>query len=289
MKSCRFLILLFIIPAFWFCKTKTADNERTPILEVEGRFLYLDQVLNIIPTDISKEDSTQIAESYIRKWVTDVLLYENAKRNITNKNEIDLLIEDYRKSLTIQQYQQKLIAQRVSKEPSEAEMNEFYEDFKEEFTLKENIIKGFLLIVPKNAPKLANVRNWVQSGDTKALENIEKYSVQNAISFDYFGDKWMEFSEILKKTPIQLEDPASFVASHRFFEKSDSTKHYLLRIMSYRRIGEIEPFEMAKSKISNLIINKNKAEFISNFEDEIYKDAIENENITYFNKKSSKR
>ena len=193
-----------------------------------------------------------------------------------------MLIEDYRKSLTIQQYQQKLIEQRVSKEPSEAEMNEFYEDFKEEFTLKENIIKGMLLIVPENAPKLANVRSWVQSGDTKALENIEKYSVQNAISFDYFGDRWMEFSEILKKIPMQLEDPASFVASHRFFEKSDSTKHYFLRIMSYRRTGEIEPFEMAKPKISNLILNKNKAEFISNFEDEIYKDAIENENVTYF-------
>lgn len=285
MKSCRLIILLFIIPTFWFCKPKIADIERTPILEVEGRFLYLDQVLDIIPTDISKEDSTQIAESYIRKWVTDVLLYENAKRNITNKNEIDLLIEDYRKSLTIQQYQQKLIEQRVSKEPTEAEMTDFYENFKDEFVLRENIIKGMLLIVPDNAPKLANVRNWVQSGDTKALENIEKYSVQNAISFDYFGDKWMDFSEILKKIPMQVEDPASFVANHRFFEKSDSTKHYFLRIMAYKRTGETEPFEMAKSKISNLILNKNKAEFISNFEDEIYKDAIENENVTYFKKK----
>ncbi len=285
MKSCRLIILLFIIPTFWFCKPKIADTERTPILEVEGRFLYLDQVLDIIPTDISKEDSTQIAESYIRKWVTDVLLYENAKRNITNKNEIDLLIEDYRKSLTIQQYQQKLIEQRVSKEPTEAEMTDFYENFKDEFVLRENIIKGMLLIVPDNAPKLANVRNWVQSGDTKALENIEKYSVQNAISFDYFGDKWMDFSEILKKIPMQVEDPASFVANHRFFEKSDSTKHYFLRIMAYKRTGETEPFEMAKSKISNLILNKNKAEFISNFEDEIYKDAIENENVTYFKKK----
>jgi hypothetical protein len=285
MKKCQFLILLFIIPTFWFCKPKTANTERTPILEVEGRFLYLDQIQDIIPTDISKEDSTQIAESYIRKWVTDVLLYENAKRNVSNKSEIDLLIEDYRKSLTIQQYQQKLIDQRLPKEPSKSEMNDFYESFKDEFVLRENIIKGILLIVPKNAPKLANVRTWVQSGNTKALENIEKYSLQNAISYDYFGDRWMNFSEILKKIPLQLEDPASFVANNRFFEKSDSTKHYFLRITAFKRTGETEPFEMAKPKISNLILNKNKAEFISNFEDEIYKDAIENENVTYFLKK----
>ena len=176
MKKCQLLILLFIIPTFWFCKSNTANTVRTPILEVVGRFLYLDQIQDIIPTDISKEDSTQIAESYIRKWVTDVLLYENAKRNVSNKSEIDLLIEDYRKSLTIQQYQQKLIDQRLPKEPSKSEMNDFYESFKDEFVLRENIIKGILLIVPKNAPKLANDRTWVQPGNTKALENIEKYS-----------------------------------------------------------------------------------------------------------------
>ena len=114
--------------------------------------------------------------------------------------------------------------------------------------------------------------------------SIEKYSIQNAISYDYFGSKWTPFSEILKKMPLQVEDPAAFVASHRFYEVSDSTRHYFLRIESFKKAGDTEPFELAKTKISNLILNKLKAEFISNFDDEIYKDAIENENVTYFKK-----
>jgi hypothetical protein len=41
---------------------------------------------------------------------------------------------------------------------------------------------------------------------------------------------------------------------------------------------------MAKPKIVNLIMNKLKADFISNFEDEIYNDAIKNESVTFFKK-----
>jgi len=284
MKTSRLLILIFAVVISSSCARKTADNARVPLLEVEGKFLYLDQVQDIIPPNVNAEDSTEIAESFIRKWVTDVLLYETAKRNVTNKDEIDRLIEDYRKSLTIHQYQQKLIEQRLSKEPTEEEMRAFYEQYSEQLVLNENVIKGMLLIVPSNAPKLANVRSWVQSGNTKALESIEKYSIRNAISYDYFGNEWTPFAEILKKIPVQVEDPAAFVTNNRFYETADSTRYYFLRIESYKTTGEVEPFDMAKPKISNLIMNKLKAEFIANFEDELYKDAVENESVTYFKK-----
>lgn len=282
MKINRLLIVVFVVFVTASCTRNTADTKRTPLLEVEGKFLYLDQVQDIIPPNVNKKDSVEIAESFIKKWVTDVLLYENAKRNVTNKAEIDKLLEEYRKSLTIQQYQQKLIEQRLPKEPSEDEMRAFYDQYSGQFVLNENLIKGMLLIVPSKAAKLANVRSWVQSGNTKSLENIEKYSIQNAISFDYFGNKWTPFSEILRKMPVQIEDPAAFVASHRLYEVSDSTRYYFLRIEAYKKTGDTEPFEIAKLKISNLILNKLKAEFITDFENELYKDAVDNEIITYF-------
>lgn len=282
MKTSGILIFIFTI-AFWTsCKNQQADTTRTPILEVEGKFLYLNDVQDIIPPNVNAKDSAEIAESFIRKWVTDVLLYENAKRNVNDKAEIDRLLEDYKKSLIIHQYQQKLIEERLPKEPSEEEIQLFYEKYSDQLQLKENIIKGILLIVPVNAPQLSSVRGWMQSGNTKSLESIEKYSIKNAISYDYFANKWMPVSEVLKKIPIQIENPATFVSSYRLFEKSDSTKHYFLRIESFRTSGQTEPLEMAKDKISNLILNKLKAEFISNFETELYNDAIKSESVTYF-------
>lgn len=282
MKLRPFWLLIVVVVFVASCSKESPDKTRTPLLEVEGKFLYLDQVEEIIPPNVNAEDSAEIASRFIRKWVTDVLLYENAKRNITNKAEIDKLLEEYRKSLIIHAYQQRLIEQRLPKQMDENEMLTFYEQYSSQLSLRENIIKGILLIVPNTAPRLANVRSWVQSGNAQSLENIEKYSLQNAISYDYFANNWIPFSEILKKIPVTLEDPASFISSRKYFELSDSTRHYLLKIEDYRTVGQVEPFEMAKDKISNLLLNKSKIEFISNFEDEIYNDAIKKGSINYF-------
>lgn len=279
-------------PGFFFfsmlmllsCQHKEqASNDRTPVLEVEGKFLYLDQIENIIPPNVSPDDSVEIVKSFMKKWATDVLLYENAKRNVTNREEIDQLIEDYKKSLTIHQYQQKLIQQRLPKEPSDSDMIKFYEEYQDQFILSESIIQGFLLVVPRGAPNLANVRNWVQTGNTKALENIEKYSIRNALSYDYFGNRWVPTTDILRKIPVQVEDPSGFVSKYRFYETQDSLKIYLLHIQKYRRNCDREPFDRAKERISNLILNKMKSEFISDFENELYDDAVKEGNITFYN------
>ena len=280
------LLSLFILSLIVFgsCKSKTPDVARKPYLEVEGKFLYADEIEQVIPPNVNDTDSTEIAQSYIRKWATDVLMYENAKRNITNKAEIDELVENYRKSLTIHQYQQRMIEQRLPKEPAEEDLKAFYTEYGQQLLLTENTLKGILLVVPKNAQKMANVRGWVQSANSKSLESIEKYSIQNAISYDYFGDKWLPLSEVLKKIPLKIEDAAHFLSANKFVETQDSTQHYFLRILSYRLSGQIEPYDMARKRISNILLNKQKADFISKFENEIYDDAVKDETITFFKK-----
>jgi hypothetical protein len=284
-KFTHLAIILLTLVVNCSCVHKTPEGTRKALLEVEGKFLYADEVQKIIPPNMNDSDSTAIANSYVRKWVTDVLMYENAKRNITNKDEIDELVESYRKSLTIHQYQQKMIEQRLPKEPSEEDIKAFYTQYSDQLVLKEGIIKGLLLIIPQKAPKLSTVRSWVQSANTKSLESIDKYSLQNAISYDYFGNKWVPFSEILKRMPLKIDDPSRFLSSNRFVETSDSTEHFFLRIESFKLSGQIEPYEMAKDRISNILINKQKADFISKFEKEIYNDAVSNETVTFFKKK----
>lgn len=284
-RSFFFFTFIFVICLFSSCASKVVNDGKDALLEVEGKFLYYNEIHQIIPPNVNKADSAEIANSYIRKWVTDVLLYENAKRNISNEAEINEMVENYRKSLTIHQYQQKLIEQRLPKEPSQEELQKFYDAYSDQLLLKENVIKGLLLVVPAKAPQLPNVRSWVQSANVKSLNSIEKYSIQNAISYDYFGDRWIPFSQILKKMPLKVENPSSYISANRFIELSDSTHRYFLRILGYRNIGQVEPFEMSRDRISNILMNKKKGEFISKFETELYEDAVKNEDVTFFKRK----
>jgi len=79
-------------------------------------------------------------------------------------------------------------------------------------------------------------------------------------------NNWTSFGEILKKAPFKIEDSGAFVSSTSFAEASDSTKLYFLRIVSSLPIGQVEPYDLAKKKISYILLNKKKSDFIIQFE-----------------------
>ena len=269
------LFLLFITGILSGCNNKTPDSNRKLIAEVNGSFLYLDEVQQIVPPNALPEDSVELAQKYIQKWATDVLVYEKAKQNISDITEIDRLVNEYRKTLTIHQYQQGLIERdRKAQDPTEEEMMNFYEHYSNQMILKENIIKGLLLIVPVDAPNISNVSKWVKNADQESLENIEKYSLQNAVSYDYFRDTWIPFAEVLRKTAFNTINPSHFISNNTMVEETDSTHHYFLRIDEYLTAGNIEPYELAKNKIKNILLTKRNSDIIIKLENQLYQDAL---------------
>ena len=58
-------------------------------MELDGNFLYLEDLQAVLPAGLSKDDSLLFAEHYIRNWAEDVLLYKKAQSNIPNSGEID--------------------------------------------------------------------------------------------------------------------------------------------------------------------------------------------------------
>lgn len=283
-----FPIILFIAALLLGCNKKTPDSSRILVAEVNGNFLYLDNIEQIIPPNTLPVDSADLAEKYIQKWVTDILMYEKAVQNISDASEIDRLVNEYRKTLIIHQYQQKIVnhSRRVQK-PTEEEILQFYEYYGKQIFLKENIIKGLLLIVPVDAPDIKKVSKWVKKADQESIENIEKYSLKNAVSYDYFRDRWVPFAEVAKKTNFQSVNPSLFISTNNIVEASDSVHYYFLRIDDYAITGSAEPYDFAKSKIENILTKKKQAEAISILENEIYQNALSRKKLKLYSPKET--
>ena len=64
------LILLFC----GSCKEQHDHGGRTPLVELDGNFLYHEDLQAVLPAGLSKDDSLLFAEHYIRNWAEDVLL-----------------------------------------------------------------------------------------------------------------------------------------------------------------------------------------------------------------------
>ena len=95
---------------------------KTPLVEVDGNFLYKEDLMSVLPVGLSKDDSTLFVEHYIRSWVEDILLYEKAENNIPDNVEVDKLVENYRKALIMHTYQQELINQKLTNDIPEQEV-----------------------------------------------------------------------------------------------------------------------------------------------------------------------
>ena len=146
---CLGLLILLVCGS---CKEQHDHGGRTPLVQLDGNFLYHEDLQAVLPAGLSKDDSLLFAEHYIRNWAEEVLLYEKAKSNIPNSGEIDKLVENYRKALIMHTYQQALMNQTLSKEISETELTDYYEKHQELFKVERPLMKGlfikFLLRLP---------------------------------------------------------------------------------------------------------------------------------------------
>ncbi|MFW9614061.1 MAG: peptidyl-prolyl cis-trans isomerase [Macellibacteroides fermentans] len=280
-----YFILLTLSVSLFACKKAIQTDEPDALVKVNDRILTRNEVESLIPKGTTSADSLLLAESYIKKWVKDELVLKIAQRNLgSDKETIDKLVDAYRRSLLRYRYQEKLIQEKLSDEIQESDVLTYYDTNKEKFVLDKNLIKGLFLKVPADAPNLSEVKTWYKSGNVASLEKIEKYSIQNAAIYEYFFDKWVDFDEIRNNIPNQISNPESFLRTNKTLEVTDSSYCYLLNIRQVLLKGQVEPFEYAEPRIREILINQRKLDFIKEFEEELYNDALDGGDVIFYSK-----
>jgi hypothetical protein len=280
-----YFILLTLSVSLFACKKAIQTDEPDALVKVNDRILTRNEVESLIPKGTTSADSLLLAESYIKKWVKDELVLKIAQRNLgSDKETIDKLVDAYRRSLLRYRYQEKLIQEKLSDEIQESDVLTYYDTNKAKFVLDKNLIKGLFLKVPADAPNLSEVKTWYKSGNVASLEKIEKYSIQNAAIYEYFFDKWVDFDEIRNNIPNQISNPESFLRTNKILEVTDSSFCYLLNIRQVLLKGQVEPFEYAEPRIREILINQRKLDFIKEFEEELYNDALDGGDVIFYNK-----
>lgn len=264
------------------CTDKHDHKGQTPLVEVDGNFLYKEDLQAVFPAGLSKDDSLLFAEHYIRSWVEDVLLFNQAQSNIPDNGEIDKLVANYRKALIMHTYQQELISQKLSGEIPEQEIADYYEKNKELFKLDRPLMKGLFIKVPLTAPQLGNVRKWYKTETQDAVEHLEKYSLQNAVKYEYFYDKWVPVSEVLDMLPLKVPDVDEYLDKNRHVELKDTAFHYFLNVSDYRPMGEQEPYEFARGQVKDMLLNVKQVEFMKQVKDDLYQRAVKRDKIKYY-------
>jgi len=259
--------------------THTAGKKSDAVVQVGKHILTRTELDETLSSFLTPEDSMLVAEHFIRVWINDHLLYDIAQKNITDKKAIDNLVEAYRRSLVIYQYQEHLVDERLTKNIAERELQNYYEENKELFKLDKALIKGLFLRVPIEAPDIERVRAWCRRPTEASINNLEKYSVQNAANFEFFENKWVDFNELMNNYP----NPPAMPKGNTFYEQSDNKYHYFLNISECLLPGDNAPFQYAEIIAKELLINRKRIDFLRKTEDDLYNKALSSGQITFYN------
>lgn len=264
------------------CQEPTEHGGKTPLVQVEDQYLYAEDVSKVLPFGLTPADSAAFVKDYLRKWAEEQALYKQAERNVMDNERIARLVEEYRRSLILNDYEKLLQQQQMSEALPEEALLRYYDKHKEFFVLDEAVVKGVFVKVPVGSPDLKNLKQWYKDNSEETLEKLDKYAFRHAVIYEYFYDQWVPISELEGKVIVNLEELSGNFDKQCNIEAEDEEYCYLLHVEEYKLKGEVKPYDLARYEIVDLLSNAHRVEFMQKVKGELYNQALERGRIIYY-------
>ena len=266
------------------------DENRIAIARANNDYLYMDDVIDLIPPGTPSKDSAELIRKYIDNWVRESLVIQKAESNLAEEQKnVEKQLRDYRNSLITYIYEKELVKQKLDTVVADTEIEQYYNNNQADFELKDNIIKVIYVKVDKKAPGIDKLKKWYKSDNMKDREQLASYCHQFAANFYLDDASWLLFDDLLKEIPIQTYNKELFLQNNRFVEVSDSLSDYFVNIKGFKIRNSLSPLGFEKENIKTIILNKRKLQLITKMKEDVYNDAANNKKIEIYSDGKSKK
>jgi hypothetical protein len=268
------------------CSLFTDKGE--PVAKVGNHLLTMDELKKKVPDYLDTADSTLWADDYIKKWIQSELLLMKAEENMkAEMKDVSKELEEYRSSLIVYRYKNELMKQKMDTIVKDADIQNYFNQNKESFILNRNIVKAIYIKVPVQVSSPENIKELCSTTDPVKLAKLNEYCLSYAKAYDRFNDQWVAADMVLKNIPMEISDQQHFLERNRFVESSDMNYYYIVCIRDYRLIGQVSPIEYVSNDIRNLILSKQKIQFLKQIEKDVYKEGLESQKVKLYKTKNN--
>lgn len=285
------VLIMSLLPVFGGCEWfnfkpdgSESDVDAIPIARVNNKYLYQQDLQEVIRGDMSNQDSAKRVSSYIKNWSKKQLIIARAEKELElDQTEIERKILDYRYALIAHEFEKDYVNKNLDTVFAELEISQYYDERKDNFILKQNIFKGLFVKLPRDAPKMGSFRSLLKSSKPEDREELRSYCVQFALNYSLEESEWLKFDEIIVNSPLKtISNKAQFLRNYKQYESRDDSAVYFLKIIDYKISDQISPLEFVRDQIKGIILHKRKVDLIKKLEEDIYNKANENDEIEIF-------
>ncbi|MEO5673947.1 MAG: hypothetical protein ABIQ74_04820 [Chitinophagales bacterium] len=287
-------ILLYIVTPFLLASCNffnTLDEKKEdPVARVYDKYLYESELGGVGSGAVRPEDSLQAMRNYIDSWVRHNLMLRYAQDNLPEEEQrLNDRLRDYKESLLIYQYENNLVSQKFDTLVSRFEMENYYNDHKDIFSLESGIAKvNYIMLRMGSNMDLDSVKHWICNSSDFNKPKLEGFCRRYAIKYS-LNDNWYNKEELTALLPVRQFNLDNAQFNRSYIEVADSGYGYLIKFGDYRIKGNDAPIDFVKQDIANMIINQRKIAFVAGLRRNVYEDALKNGDFEIYENASNKQ
>lgn len=262
----------FVILAVQSCQNRSKIDQGIDdivIARVGQKMLYQRQVRDLVTEGTSPTDSVTIVNGYIQNWIREGLMIQEAESKIAADINIDQLVEDYRSSLLVYNFEKKLINEQLDTIVSDGAKRDFYDMHRNNYQLSHPI---FRCIAGQFKRRNKSLRSIIKIYDSGSVEEIHDITKSNAVKFH------VDTSVYLTKEDLQSWIPQEFfknnLNSRKTIRYADSDFEYFVKMVEFYDENTIPPFNFLESRITKTILSERKNALLKEFRQQLYLKGI---------------
>ena len=272
---------------FVFLLSCNLNNEldKNIIAKVGDKTLTFEELLEKIPNNIERLDSTVVVNEIINNWALNELLIKNAEMNLSEleKNRLKKNSNEYYNNLLVSTYKNKIASVNSDTLVNQNDIAEYYDTNLNNFVLYEDIVQARYVRLNKNNFNLNEIKRRFRRFNRDDIIFFDSISLQ-LLNYSLNDSIWINKDLFFKKINVlDDEEIDRIVKKTLYIVKEDSLDVYLVKINGFKGINDKAPLTYIYKRIEELIINKKKVDFIKNFDTEIIENAKQENIFKVFN------
>ncbi|NOT36962.1 MAG: peptidyl-prolyl cis-trans isomerase [Saprospiraceae bacterium] len=280
MRNDRWMIFLIGSILIVSCKNQNSLSSDDKVIaracNKELKFSEVKNLLYINGTDL--KDSVKLLYSLAENWASEACFIEQAKKIIGEPQRIDELVDNYRNSLYLDEYEKKLKREKTDSSITEEEFRKYYQEKRGEYKLDGPILKlMYVKINKKQLDEKIFLPLWNLTGKDQ-IQVLQKYCSDFAEEHIINGDKWQKWNEINDIIPQKIIDINKLSKGlQQRYENKDH--YYFIKVFDIVRPNQEPPLSFVKEQATRSILHMKKMDILESNKKAIYDKALSSKQI----------
>ncbi len=276
-----FIILICIISLK--CKNQKDESpEDIVIARACGQELKFSEVIDLLYYNSDDpKDSIRALSVLAESWARDACFVKEAKDKLQKNTRIDELVESYRNSLYMDEYEKLVSRERPDTTITDEELMRYYQERRAEYKLESPIVKLVYVKIKKSNVQEEIFEPLWNSESKEQLQLLHKYCADHAEEFILNGDKWQKWSDIKNIFPTKLIDINNL---NKGLQQrwSDKTHYFYVKVFDLVKPNQDPPLSFVKEQATQSILHTRKVNILDDRKKKTYDKALQFKEIQIY-------